>query len=193
MKKFSAKEKEINDLKRLREFKKLVGKHYCKCGCNKEIELTTKHKYGKIPDFIQGHQFNINKDILIKKRVRTRKKNDTYKCPLSQRIKISMSLTGEEEFSGFKTPENRLRRNSEIIKTWRTLVFTRDKHTCQSCKRTGGRLNAHHIKEFVNNKNIQIDVKNGITLCEECHKKFHNIYGKKNIGEEQMNLFLNNT
>jgi hypothetical protein len=38
---------------------------------------------------------------------------------------------------------------------------------CKSCgDSTGGNLNAHHIKRF-------IDISNGITLCDVCHRKVH--------------------
>ena len=40
-------------------------------------------------------------------------------------------------------------------------------------------------------KYIFKDLKNGITLCRDCHKKFHKIYGKKNNNKGQVEEFIN--
>lgn len=67
---------------------------------------------------------------------------------------------------------------------WRGQVFLRDNWTCQECGKRGGRLQAHHIKEFqvivdefgvTNIEQAKMcvplwDVNNGKTLCDECHK-----------------------
>ena len=55
----------------------------------------------------------------------------------------------------------------------RTLVFTRDNHTCQSC---GSKiaLNCHHIMyDRLGAENLE-DL---ITLCKSCHQYQHDIYG----------------
>ncbi len=83
-------------------------------------------------------------------------------------------------------------RNHFKSRDWRESVFKRDKYTCQECKKRGGKLNAHHIKKFVdifkenNIKTIEEgllcnelwDLKNGITLCNKCHRKTNN-YGNR--------------
>lgn len=56
---------------------------------------------------------------------------------------------------------------------WRTAVFERDGYRCAICGEVGGRLNAHHIKPFARYPDLRLDVDNGITLCEECHKEVH--------------------
>ena len=33
---------------------------------------------------------------------------------------------------------------------------------------------------------------NGVTLCEDCHKEFHKIYGYGNNTEKQYEEFINN-
>lgn len=67
---------------------------------------------------------------------------------------------------------------------WRDDVFTRDEFTCQECGECGI-LNAHHIKSFaaileeygITTLEYALDcdelwnINNGITLCEECHKR----------------------
>lgn len=58
-------------------------------------------------------------------------------------------------------------------KEWRKAVYERDDYTCQKCGKKGGNLNAHHIKAYAEYPDLRIELDNGITLCEECHKKEH--------------------
>lgn len=61
-------------------------------------------------------------------------------------------------------------------KNWRTSVFKRDNYVCIGCKRIGGKLQAHHIKEWCNYPELRYKIGNGVTLCVECHRKTDN-YG----------------
>lgn len=63
-------------------------------------------------------------------------------------------------------------RNMPEYIEWRKLVYKRDQYTCVACGATG-KLNAHHIKSWVGHPDLRFDVDNGITLCNECHKKKH--------------------
>ena len=82
-------------------------------------------------------------------------------------------------------------------KDWRKKVFHRDNYTCRDCEQKGGRLMAHHKKEFslllqeflneynqfspIEDKETLIrlaitykpfwDTDNGKTLCKKCHKE----------------------
>lgn len=56
---------------------------------------------------------------------------------------------------------------------WRRKIFKRDNYTCQLCGEYAGALNAHHLKLWKNHPKLRYSVKNGITLCEKCHKKVH--------------------
>lgn len=56
---------------------------------------------------------------------------------------------------------------------WRKSVYERDKYTCQRCGSKGGRLNAHHIKPYATHPSRRYDLENGITLCEQCHRRVH--------------------
>ena len=77
-------------------------------------------------------------------------------------------------------------------KMWRTSVFERNNYTCQKCSKVGYKLNAHHIINYAKNENSRLEVSNGITFCEDCHRIFHKLYGRKNISLENVNEFINN-
>ncbi len=70
-------------------------------------------------------------------------------------------------YKGVSTINDRIRRSAEY-KEWRTSVFERDDYTCQECGERGCTLNAHHLVPFKQDKE-NVDVDNGITLCEDCH------------------------
>lgn len=81
-------------------------------------------------------------------------------------------------------------RRIDGIDEWRKDVFTRDKYSCIKCKSIGGKLNAHHIYSYDKHKELRIDVNNGVTLCETCHRSFHKAYGYGNNNEMQLIDFL---
>ena len=62
--------------------------------------------------------------------------------------------------------------NSIRYMVWRTKVLKRDDHTCQHCERKD-ELTAHHIKYWAECPRLRYTVKNGITLCVDCHDKIH--------------------
>lgn len=70
---------------------------------------------------------------------------------------------------------NNLERQSSRYKEWRNKIFKRDNYTCQECGQKGGVLNSHHIKGFSEYQQLRYEIKNGITLCEKCHKKFRGL------------------
>lgn len=96
------------------------------------------------------------------------------------------------------TPAQLRIRNSYQYAEWRLSIFKRDSYTCQDCGQVGGRIRAHHLKRFsvilndiqqkfplflesdiaYNYKDLW-DTKNGVTLCEKCHKEIHKKEGNK--------------
>ena len=85
---------------------------------------------------------------------------------------------------------SRVERATHEYQEWRKSVFIRDKFVCQKCKEHTNNLNAHHISNWKSDINHRYDINNGITLCKDCHKKFHSIYGIKNNSIEQLLSFL---
>ena len=63
------------------------------------------------------------------------------------------------------------------FKHWRKSILTR----CPVCIRCGSEenLHVHHLKGSHEYPESRFDPLNGVTLCAECHIKFHCIYGRK--------------
>ncbi|KKM97308.1 hypothetical protein LCGC14_1169300 [marine sediment metagenome] len=61
-------------------------------------------------------------------------------------------------------------RRSPEFHLWRKVVLERDGHTCQDCE-SKENVNAHHLKSLIEYPELVFDVNNGLTLCEECHKR----------------------
>ena len=76
-------------------------------------------------------------------------------------------------------------------KKWRLSVYRRDNFCCQfpGCGKKGkfAKLQAHHIKRWVDFPQLRFQLTNGITLCKLCHK---NIEGRE---ENYESLFSNLT
>lgn len=73
-------------------------------------------------------------------------------------------------------------RRCEEYKEWRKNVFERDDYTCRHCGEKGCRLNAHHILSYANFPELRYELENGITLCEDCHKKCHRKKSEVDLG-----------
>lgn len=86
--------------------------------------------------------------------------------------------------------ERQIRREYIEYKEWRIAIFERDNYTCQCCGKCGGKLAAHHLESYRDNFELRTVLENGITLCEKCHRKFHNQYGYGNNTKEQLEEFL---
>ena len=142
----------------------------CSCDyCGKEIEVT-KHKYNK---------------------------NKNHFCSQECHYKWSSeNLVGEKHHSynpNITDEERELGRRIEGYKDWRKEVFERDNYTCQCCgKRGNGELHAHHIYGYAEYTDLRTDVDNGVSLCEECHKRYHKQYGYTNNNYKDFRTFLYN-
>lgn len=96
----------------------------------------------------------------------------------------------KEEQSNWKggiTPLRHSIRTNFKSRQWRSDIFTRDNFTCQECGQVGGKLRAHHRKDFslilqkyeITTLEEALDceelwnINNGVTLCKKCHKKLH--------------------
>jgi len=73
-------------------------------------------------------------------------------------------------WKGGISPINERIRQSKEYKLWRESVFKRDNYSCIWCGKTGGILNADHIKPFALYPELRFAIDNGRTLCIDCHK-----------------------
>lgn len=86
-------------------------------------------------------------------------------------IRRSLNQQGDKShrWQGGKTSQVLIIRSSATYKQWRSSVFARDDFTCQLCGVRGGKLSAHHIREFAKHHDLRFVPQNGITLCWPCH------------------------
>lgn len=126
---------------------------------------TGKKLPGKTKQMIYQQLFNnLSKNLNTRKKMRDAK----------------LGKRGEQtnNWQGGKINGRKLEMSQEPYKLWRKSVFQRDNYTCQICFIRGGKLEADHIKEWCNYKELRYEVSNGRTLCKECHKSTPNYASK---------------
>lgn len=106
----------------------------------------------------------------------------------------SISGSNSDFWKGGIASENSQIRNSTEYNQWRKLIFERDEYTCQICGQIGVKINAHHIENFSDNKDLRFDINNGITMCGDCHDlksktSFHVLYWTYNNTREQLDEY----
>lgn len=72
----------------------------------------------------------------------------------------------------YKYAERAGKRYGRDYQKWKIAVLKRDKYKCCECG-CKNNLNVHHINQYIDNIFLRTEVKNGITLCKECHSKKH--------------------
>lgn len=100
--------------------------------------------------------------------------------------KRNREATGEKSpaWRGGITPIHAAIRSSFEYEEWRVAVLERDLYTCQICFEIGGKLNVDHIKRFADYPELRLELSNGRTLCENCHRKTDTYGNKKQIKRE---------
>lgn len=178
------------------------------CGCKRKLELINK-VFGrlKVVGFygLNKHKHTLWKckcecgnDLLVDGAMLTSSHTQSCGCFHRQRAseahKNKKGLRGENNgnWNPNRTYEQRARERKLPENTiWRNDVFKRDNYTCCCCNdNTGGNLIAHHIESYVNNVGLRTDIDNGICLCNNCHIKFHGIYGYGYNTQVQLKQFL---
>lgn len=89
--------------------------------------------------------------------------------------------------------ERQLKRKYYSYKEWVKNVYKRDNYTCQSCWQYSGKLNAHHIMPYRAYPELRVELSNGITLCDFCHRTFHSIYNTQGFNRDDLIDFLDFT
>lgn len=151
--------------------KKNINLKYCEI-CGNVIPRNTKQ-----------NEKRISPEQYIKSRFCSKK------CKGIHHSQIISGLNNPRWKGGGKRTENKILRDNCKYKKWRLSVFQRDNFKCKKCNK-GGILNAHHIENFNKYKNLIYIIDNGITFCENCHKKFHKKYGRDNNNLAQLLCFI---
>ena len=98
------------------------------------------------------------------------------KASAETKRKMSEARMGENNsnWKGGTTSKRHSFYTSNDYRSWRRSVFERDHFTCCKCNQHGSRLNAHHIFPLALYPQYGLTIRNGITLCEDCHDKIRN-------------------
>lgn len=107
---------------------------------------------------------------------------------------MKLFMSGEKHFrwKTDKTQEERINgRNYDEYYIFIRKVLQRDDYTCQCCKnKVDGDANVHHLDGYDWCQEKRTDETNGITLCENCHKNFHSVYGYGNNTKQQFEEWI---
>lgn len=158
--------------------------YYCSVHCKNE--KLKKKRGGFTP--IEKTCETCNKLFLITSRNSRRTKYCSEECKEKGFPKGKEHKNFKEELPRDYRSKHRLFHENTV---WRKKVFERDLFTCQVCNKKGVKLQAHHLENYSSNKEKRFDIKNGVTLCIDCHKQFHKIYGVVRNNEEQFKEFKN--
>lgn len=147
---------------------KILDMDVCEDCSYKKSRMACLHKYG-VENIFEDSEYIKSKNM---------EKNGGKFHTQTEEFK-SKYLYGENNASWIDGRSlNEDKRPTPKEKVWRNAVYHRDSYTCKICgDSNGGNLNAHHILPYNNHKEVRFDVDNGITMCVDCHKKFHKIYG----------------
>lgn len=147
----------------------------------KEWKEKTRLNLQKAWDKIRGKTYaEIGRKPYIRSEETKRKNRLTTK----KRWEKHWAKHGKKEYRSF------VHLDDGVYGRWRKSVFERDKYKCQKCGIVGGRLVAHHIKNWLDAKKERYWKNNGITLCEVHHREFHKMFGRRNNNKRQINKYL---
>ena len=120
--------------------------------------------------------------------------NKNIKMTEEQRVKLSCSSRGIhiEDFDHFITNIDKAERNKFSESELHMNCFKQCDFTCDCCDKSGVKLNAHHKNSWKHFPEQRFEPTNLVSLCEDCHRAFHLIYGNGKLApntEEQYGLF----
>jgi len=111
-------------------------------------------------------------------------------CAKKKKIEKLSGENGSNWNPNLTDEERKIKRAYPEYREWVKSIFEKDDYTCQKCGVRGSKLNAHHKDSYHWCKERRLDINNGVTLCEICHKEFHSIYGRHDNTEQQYNDWI---
>lgn len=113
-------------------------------------------------------------------------------CVLKYKNPVKLSGKNNPNWNPNLTEEERDRnRIYEGKKEFIKKVLARDNYTCQCCgKSKSNNMEVHHLDGYNWCKEKRSNETNGVTLCCNCHKNFHSIYGRGNNTKEQFEEWI---
>ncbi len=87
--------------------------------------------------------------------------------------------------------DDRYKKDS-VDSKWRHDIKFRAGYRCEVCnrKKKAIALHAHHLYSYSDNPDLRVDLKNGKSLCRDCHDSFHDRFGKGGNNPQQFDQFL---
>lgn len=106
------------------------------------------------------------------------------------------SHNGENNYNwkgGYENERIKFRKTFEF-KNFVRQVLKRDNYSCKICGKNSKetKLVVHHKDGYNWCEEKRTEIENGVTLCEECHINFHNLYGYGNNTKDQFEDFCKN-
>ena len=153
------------------------------CGC-----YILKYKKRKDPNWIDPRT-GIPRTDNVKRKVSESKKGVKKSKDFCEKRRVAMTGSKNNSWRGGTTPLQNIIRKDEKNEEWRIEVFRRDNFRCRICQQHRD-IDAHHIEKLrilIKKYNIKSlleaqkcpelwDVKNGITVCKQCHNKLEKMY-----------------
>lgn len=159
----------------------IEGKHFCQCGCHKEIFIKAHHYLSGVPKYITGHDPMTEKEKKLLSQ-RFSGENNPSRSPRGRRRLKRLAIRNwnnskyREEHSGanhhnWQGGISFEPYSQEFSNRLKQSIRLRDGYRCQICLRPQNELSknlhVHHID--YNKKNCEED--NLISLCSSCHVK----------------------
>lgn len=156
-----------------REVIELVGNKYTVLGEYINTDTKIKMKHNKC-----GHIYNVTPNNFLRGK----------RCPKCA-IKYGVEAYN---YKGTLTKDEREKKRLSLehsLNLWRKKCLERDNYTCKICGNKNN-LQVHHLDGYHWCKEKRYKKSNGITLCKECHAKFHSKFGFKGNTKQQFIKFI---
>jgi predicted DNA-binding protein YlxM (UPF0122 family) len=154
------------------------------------IERQSSYKIAKIFGVTEQTVLNWLKKYNISRRTHSENTSYLFKdSEFREKFRKKMKEVKRKLWQNLDRKKQKSRTISKY-RLWVETIFKKDNYTCQKCGKRGGKLEAHHIFNWVDYPELRYAIDNGITLCKKCHEEFHKQFGKRKNTKAQLEVFL---